>query len=694
MHTIAIRRHYLFFVLCIFGVTMLSLGIVLSQEFAIHEALDNNKGGVLSVRVENAQGDVISQVSGVVVARDLVATNCHVISNTGKLYVAGDTGDTYGYSYFRMEAKLLASEKDRDLCLLVVNGLSPFAQPVPIGSSTLLSIGEEVFAMGAPLGNEQPVSRGNVSQLRRESNGNEAPIIHTDISILPSWSGGGLFNADGELIGITSREEAASGVEDVAVAIPTEWIGELMPVPPFYDNSVANEVYSKAIVVAESNESVGGQDRSHRNLIWALVKYPTYWKHLRWHAEEWITGYFYTVVALMSIAEAQYDQGQMEDAQNTINSAFMHAKQGSPFIAGQVAAFQAKLGNLKGMLDAASIAESALEHSQSKGYGTPVDLYKAYISFDLHEDAEKWMDAAIQYVNQESTWSGDAAYVIIMALINASDFTTAMELHSKIQYNDYLKIRLLLAIADAQYDEEDPSTWAELMSDAGDMAKSFKHERTRLRAMCEVARAYAKYDYVLNALNFLTDVKNIYDKLSISDTFYGSRDSYNLWRDIAVTYSKVGNWKAAIAMFKYAVDAEKNEEHDVYRRAPSIWFDAAIENDDMETAHMALQALYLCDELAIAYIAFVDTYSYRLKPGIASRYLALSYLASEKINFSYFSAYTFASIASQFSRVDSSNFFYHVSNESMVCEVREHGHAPPGWLWPGQWPEHWPWPPA
>ena len=128
-----------------------------------------------------------------------------------------------------MAAKLTAQNETRDLCILFVDELSipPAARPVPLGAARNISIGEEVYAIGAPHGLELSLSRGIISQLRGEAGKRAAPIIQTDAAISPGSSGGGLFDQDGKLIGVTTFKASGFRTEGLSFAVPVEWVIEL-----------------------------------------------------------------------------------------------------------------------------------------------------------------------------------------------------------------------------------------------------------------------------------------------------------------------------------------------------------------------------------------------------------------------------------------------------------------------------------
>ena len=185
-------------------------------------------GGIVVVLAMNARGADIAQGSGVVVGTNEVVTNCHVVSGATEIVVR-QAADARSRETYRMAAKLTAQNETRDLCVLFVDELSipPAAKPVPLGVARNVSIGEEVYAIGAPRGLELSLSRGIISQLRGEGGKRAAPILQTDAAISPGSSGGGLFDQDGKLIGITTFKAWGTGTEGLSFAIPVEWVVEL-----------------------------------------------------------------------------------------------------------------------------------------------------------------------------------------------------------------------------------------------------------------------------------------------------------------------------------------------------------------------------------------------------------------------------------------------------------------------------------
>jgi tetratricopeptide (TPR) repeat protein len=163
---------------------------------------------VMLVESLDAEGQVAGFGSGVVVAPSRVITNRHVIENGVSFEVERGAN--------KWPATLVQLDPDHDLAELSVVGLS--APPVEMRESSTLTVGERVYAIGAPEGLELTISEGLVSGLRDFDN---ARLIQTSAAISPGSSGGGLFDAEGRLVGITTfyLKEGQS----LNFALPAEW---------------------------------------------------------------------------------------------------------------------------------------------------------------------------------------------------------------------------------------------------------------------------------------------------------------------------------------------------------------------------------------------------------------------------------------------------------------------------------------
>lgn len=135
--------------------------------------------------------DGVSQGSGVVIAEDVVATNCHVLEGADNAVVIFQ-GQPH-------EAELVTGDRKMDYCILRTRGLS--AQVARIGRLDELTPGQRVYSIGSPRGLELTIAEGLLSAVRKQDG---VPMIQTSAAISPGSSGGGLFDEYGRVIGITT----------------------------------------------------------------------------------------------------------------------------------------------------------------------------------------------------------------------------------------------------------------------------------------------------------------------------------------------------------------------------------------------------------------------------------------------------------------------------------------------------------
>lgn len=154
--------------------------------------------------------------SGVIISEDgYIITNHHVIEDANSVTVTLRDGKT---SY---TAAVIGSDSENDIALLKVDakGLTP----ATFGDSSKLAVGDYVVAIGNPLGQlGGTVTDGIISALARDVviEGKNMTLLQTNAQISPGNSGGGLFNANGELVGIVNAKDSATEVEGIAFAIP------------------------------------------------------------------------------------------------------------------------------------------------------------------------------------------------------------------------------------------------------------------------------------------------------------------------------------------------------------------------------------------------------------------------------------------------------------------------------------------
>jgi len=152
------------------------------------------------------------QGSGVVIDRGALITNCHVTQGSTDIEVR-----IGGESHF---ARVEVADEEYDLCRLAVSGLA--APAVSLARVASLRTGQKVLALGAPKGLELTISEGIVSSLREVP---EGTIVQTTAPISPGSSGGGLFNTNGELIGIITMTNRYG--QNLNFAVPADWIEQM-----------------------------------------------------------------------------------------------------------------------------------------------------------------------------------------------------------------------------------------------------------------------------------------------------------------------------------------------------------------------------------------------------------------------------------------------------------------------------------
>ena len=167
---------------------------------------------IVRIIAADSGGRAYQQGSGVVTGSGRVITNCHVVKGAAQVTVmsAGES----------RSASVDVADEEFDLCSLDVSRLD--APAVTVGTVAGLRTGQRVFAIGAPLGLELTISEGIVSSLREMSQGK---VIQTTAPVSPGSSGGGLFDAEGKLVGIVTFQQRAG--QNLNFAVPADWIAEM-----------------------------------------------------------------------------------------------------------------------------------------------------------------------------------------------------------------------------------------------------------------------------------------------------------------------------------------------------------------------------------------------------------------------------------------------------------------------------------
>lgn len=171
--------------------------------------------------------------SGFVYSSDgYIVTNNHVVSGNQTFEVVFANGQ-------RRTAALVGADVDSDLAVIQVDSLPEGVQPLVLGDSAALKVGQFAVAIGNPFGEQGSMSLGIISGLDRRltsqriENGNSyslPAVIQTDTPINPGNSGGPLLNLDGAVVGINSAIISTTGTNSgVGFAIPVDAVKQIVP---------------------------------------------------------------------------------------------------------------------------------------------------------------------------------------------------------------------------------------------------------------------------------------------------------------------------------------------------------------------------------------------------------------------------------------------------------------------------------
>lgn len=161
-------------------------------------------------------------------SRGYIVTNFHVIKDAQSARVTLSNQQTY-------PAQLVGIEPDKDLAVLKISAPDVSLQPIQVGSSKDLRVGQRVFAIGNPFGFDHTLTTGIIGGLGREINSavTDRPIqgvIQTDAAINPGNSGGPLLDSAGRLIGINTAIVSTSGsYAGLGFAVPVDTVNRVVP---------------------------------------------------------------------------------------------------------------------------------------------------------------------------------------------------------------------------------------------------------------------------------------------------------------------------------------------------------------------------------------------------------------------------------------------------------------------------------
>ncbi|MDI6846204.1 MAG: trypsin-like peptidase domain-containing protein [Candidatus Saccharicenans sp.] len=230
------------------GIFLLSLFFIFALSLSAQNQLTEDEKNTIEV-VKKAQNSVVF-ITNIKFVRDFFSwTEEAVPQGSGSGFIWDDQGHIITNYHVILEgdlfnvtlpdqeerqARLVGIEPKKDIAVLKIEGSLKGFQPIKIGSSSQLQVGQKVIAIGNPFGFDHTVTTGIVSALGRSMPGiggvTIRDMIQTDAAINPGNSGGPLLNSAGELIGMNTMIASPSGAySGIGFAIPVDTIKKIVP---------------------------------------------------------------------------------------------------------------------------------------------------------------------------------------------------------------------------------------------------------------------------------------------------------------------------------------------------------------------------------------------------------------------------------------------------------------------------------
>jgi len=205
-----------------------TIGVVKSYDYSLIDIFEKSEESVVQVNVLRGESDG-GMGSGFVYSEDgYVITNQHVVRDAQKVTVTFLDGESY-------IGEVIGTDQDLDIAVVKVSPSNTYLQPIKIGDSSKLKVGERIAAIGNPFGLSGSMTSGIVSQIGRllpQESGYSIPdVIQTDAAINPGNSGGPLINMKGEVVGINTAIQSATGeFSGIGFAVPSNTVKKVVPV--------------------------------------------------------------------------------------------------------------------------------------------------------------------------------------------------------------------------------------------------------------------------------------------------------------------------------------------------------------------------------------------------------------------------------------------------------------------------------
>jgi serine protease Do len=278
---------------------LITLLLVLSVHTALaepdRELVYRLKASVVKVHVITQSGGH-GVGTGVVVAKDMIATNCHVLANSNGISIS-----KFGES---ISPVALVADWAHDACLLKFQYLE--LAPVKLASAASLHYGDEVFSIGFPGGPPKPQTIAGKVRALYPFDG--STMVRSDAAFIMGSSGSPTFNQAGELVSLSTFK--SPGKQAYFYSIPVEWVQALMqqdrtssPAPdatPFWDLPPQARPFWMQVVQPYQNSD---------------------WPALEAIARSWLQQQPASAEAYFYLASALHGQGQLPAAQQAYQQA-------------------------------------------------------------------------------------------------------------------------------------------------------------------------------------------------------------------------------------------------------------------------------------------------------------------------------------------------------------------------------------
>ena len=203
-----------FFVLMLLGTRVFPLGS--EEEGNISELFKEQADSIVLVAALDDDGKETKMGTGFIVSEDgLIVTNYHIVSNASRIIVKLKKNKAY------QVIGVVGADPEKDLAVLKI--MARDLDPVRLGNSRRVKVGQRVVAIGNPLGLESTVADGLVSAVRETD---DLKLLQISVPLSHGSSGGPLFDLRGKVVGVTTASHA--GGQNLNFAVPVNYVKKLL----------------------------------------------------------------------------------------------------------------------------------------------------------------------------------------------------------------------------------------------------------------------------------------------------------------------------------------------------------------------------------------------------------------------------------------------------------------------------------